>query len=351
MQKRSHTLVSRLNDGWIRLIGIPLVAFIATFFFYTEHWLEQGFSFWFSYLVSLSTATVIWYINRLVLLNFRKRFPDIEDTNKRIPLQLMASMLISAGASFLISWFYDVTSFWGRTLQWQDYIYNIFIISIFVFLVSGIYEASFYFARWRVTVKEAEELKKANVFSQLESLKNQVSPHFLFNSLNTLSSLIEEDQEQAVKFVNQLSRVYRYLLQSNEKQLTTVKDEVDFLVAYFFLLKTRFGEGLTLSIDLSDGVFQSSIPPLTLQILVENAVKHNVVSVSKPLAITITSCDEDHICVENNLQKKTLNVVSNGMGLSNIAAKYKLLNKPAIDVDDKVGSFKVTLPLIKNQAS
>lgn len=294
---------------------------------------------------------MIWYVNRLILLNFRRRFPEIEDTNKRIPLQLLASMLVSAVASLIISWFYDLTSFWGRTLLWQDYLYNIFVISIFVFLVSGIYEASFYFARWRVTVKEAEELKKANLMSQLESLKNQVSPHFLFNSLNTLSSLIEENQEQAVKFVNQLSRVYRYLLQSNEKQLTTVKDELDFLQAYFFLLKTRFGEGLTLTIDLPEEVYLSSIPPLTLQILLENAVKHNIVSVSKPLVITISSCDADHICVENNLQKKTLNVASNGMGLTNIAAKYKLLNKPAIDIDNRVGTFKVTLPLIKNQTS
>lgn len=350
-QKRTYSLVSRLNDGWLRLIGIPLVAFIATFFFYSEHWLQQGFTFGYSYMISLCTATMIWYINRVVLLKFRRRFPEIEDTNKRIFLQFLASLVISAIASLVISWFYDLTLFWGRPMGKMDYVYNVFVISIFVFLVSGIYEASFYFARWRVSVTEADELKKANLQSQLESLKNQVSPHFLFNSLNTLSSLIEENQEQAVKFVNQLSRVYRYLLQSNEKELTTVKDELDFLNAYFFLLKTRFGDGLSLEINLPDDMYGSSIPPLTLQILVENAVKHNIVSVSKPLQITIAACEDDLICVSNNLQKKTLNVVSNGMGLTNIAAKYKLLNKPAIVIDDQSGYFRVTLPLIKNQAS
>lgn len=347
----THSLVSRLNDGWLRLIGIPLVAFIATFFFYSEHWLQQGYSFGFSYMVSLSTAAMIWYINRYILIRFRRRFPEIEETNKRMLLQFVFSIAISALASLFISWFYDITRFWGRPLNWQDYTYNVFVISIFVFLVSGVYEASFYFARWRVSMKEADELKKANLQSQLESLKNQVSPHFLFNSLNTLSSLIEENQEQAVKFVNQLSRVYRYLLQSNEKELTTIKEELEFLNAYFFLLKTRFGEGLSLNVQLPAEMYSSSIPPLTLQILVENAVKHNIVSVSKPLLISISACDEDLICVSNNLQKKTLNVVSNGMGLSNIAAKYKLLNKPAIIIDDQSGNFKVTLPLIKNQAS
>jgi hypothetical protein len=336
-----------LNDGWLRLLGIPIVALIATLFFYSEHWLSQGFSFIYSYMVSLSTATVIWYINRWILILFRRRFTDIEDTNKRIILQLIASLIVSGLASLIISRFYDLTRFWGNDLLWQDYVYNVFVISIFVFLVSGVYEGSFYFARWRVSVKEAEALKKENLQSQLDSLKNQVSPHFLFNSLNTLSSLIEENKDLAIQFVNQLSRVYRYLLQSNEKELTTMKEEMDFLEAYYFLLKTRFGDGLTMQVNLSESLLQSLIPPLTLQILVENAVKHNVVAASRPLAITIWACDEEQICVENNLQKKTLNVLSNGLGLANIAAKYKLLNKPAITVSDTGGMFRVTLPLIK----
>lgn len=347
-KEANYSRMQKLNDGWLRLIGIPLVAFISTLFFYSEHWLADGFSFGFSFMTSLSISAVVWYLNRWVLLSFRERFPEIEDTVKRILLQLVASFAISAVASLIISWFYDFTQFWGKPLIWQDYVYNIFVVLIFVLLVSGIYEGNFYFARWRVSVKEAEQLKKANLQSQFESLKNQVSPHFLFNSLNTLSSLIEENPEQAVRFVNQLSRVYRYLLQSNEKELTTVKEELDFLQAYFFLLETRFGEGLKLETSLPEQYLQSLIPPLTLQILVENAVKHNVVSVSKPLHIRIFSCNEDQICVSNNLQKKTLNVASNGMGLANIAAKYRLLNKTGLDIGESGNRFQVSLPLIKN---
>lgn len=346
--KSTRTGYITLNDGWLRLLGIPAVALIATIFFYPEHWISKNASFLYSFMVSMSTVTALWYINRWILILFRRRFSDIEDTNKRILLQLITSLCVSVLASLTISWFYDITRFWGTDLLWQDYVYNIFVISIFVLLVSGIYEGSFYFTRWRVSLKEAEALKKENLQTQLDSLKNQVSPHFLFNSLNTLSSLIEENKDQAIQFVNQLSRVYRYLLQSNEKELTSVKEEMNFLEAYYFLLKTRFGDGLQLQVNLTEKQLQSLIPPLTLQILVENAVKHNVVSVSKPLNITIWSCEDGKICVENNLQKKTLNVQSNGLGLTNIAAKYKLLNKPDIAITDSNGLFRITLPQIEN---
>ena len=346
--KINITAMQRLNDGWLRLIGIPVAAFVITFFFYAEDWIKYGHSFWFCYLNSLTIALVIWYFNREIIIFFSRRFPQIEVTFKRISLQLITSFLFSGTFSLLVSYFYDKTGFWNRDLIWPDYTYNVLVILFFVLLISGLYEGSFYFARWRFSVKETEELKKANLQSQLESLKNQVSPHFLFNSLNTLSSLIEENPDTAIRFVNQLSRVYRYLLQSNEKELTSLKEELEFLQAYFFLLKTRFGEGLSLQVELPDDYLNSLIPPLTLQILLENAVKHNIVSINKPLNISVRVCTEETVCVINNIQKKTLNVASNGMGLANIAAKYRLLNKPALKIDETGVDFIVTLPIIKN---
>ena len=150
----------------------------------------------------------------------------------------------------------------------------------------------------------------------------------------------------AVKFVNQLSKVYRYLLQSNDKELTSLKDEIDFLDSYIFLLKTRFGEGFTVNMQISDEMLTTLIPPLTLQILVENAVKHNVVSIHKPLNISIASLESGTIAVVNNLQKKTINVASTGTGLANIVAKYRLLNKPPIRIEEGSNEFSVTLPII-----
>jgi LytS/YehU family sensor histidine kinase len=146
--------------------------------------------------------------------------------------------------------------------------------------------------------------------------------------------------------VNELSRVYRYLLQSNEKELSTLNEELDFLHAYYFLLKTRFSDGIQLVISIDNSVMKYLIPPLTLQILVENAVKHNIVSQAKPLLIKIELTKNNQLVVKNNLQRKILNVESNGMGLSNISAKFSLLNQPPIEIKDDEKEFTVTIPLI-----
>ncbi len=348
MQESKSSLINQLNDGWLRALGIPLVAFIVTFFFYSEEWIKNGHSFTFCFFTEISVITIAWYLNRAVLLYLRKTNSSIEKTRKRISIQLLTSLLITALLSLGITLLFDLSDYWSRHMVWQDYIYNLIILLTFVFLLSGIYETIFYFARWRLSVREAEELKKANLQSQFESLKNQVSPHFLFNSLNTLSSLIEEDPDTAIRFVNQLSKVYRYLLQSNEKELTPLEEELSFVESYIFLLKTRFGEGINLKVDLQEDQQSSLIPPLTLQILIENAVKHNVVSSSSPLNILVKSMPENELCVVNNKQKKTINVASTGLGLANISAKYRLLNKPAIRIEDGYSEFTVTIPVIKN---
>jgi LytS/YehU family sensor histidine kinase len=148
--------------------------------------------------------------------------------------------------------------------------------------------------------------------------------------------------------VNELSRVYRYLLQSNDKELTPLRDELSFLNAYFFLLKTRFGEAIQMEISINDEFMSYLIPPLTLQILVENAVKHNIVSQSKPLLIEVVYEGNEQMSVANNIQKKTVHVASNGMGLANISAKFKLLNQPEIVINTDNNKFKITLPLLKN---
>ncbi|MBK6837087.1 MAG: histidine kinase [Bacteroidetes bacterium] len=167
--------------------------------------------------------------------------------------------------------------------------------------------------------------------------------------MNSLSSLVEEDQEKAVQFIAELSRVYRYLLQTNEKELTTLNAELEFIEAYYFLLQTRFGSGVKLIVDILPSFREFLIPPLTLQILVENAVKHNVVSSNKPLVIRISSDALGNLMVDNNLQKKTQSVPSSGMGLANITSKYKLLNQSEVIIRTTEDNFQVKLPLISPQ--
>ena len=182
--------------------------------------------------------------------------------------------------------------------------------------------------------------------AQFAGLKQQVNPHFLFNSLNSLSSLIRIDPVKAEHFVEEMSQVYRYLLQSNQDELITLEKEMDFINSYLHLLQTRFGNGLVLHIELPEAYHSSLLPPLTLQLLIENAVKHNEVSTENPLYIWISIHEGNSIEVKNNLQKKQLWVPSEKIGLTNIMTKYQLLGAGEVVVLDGEDFFIVRLPLI-----
>jgi LytS/YehU family sensor histidine kinase len=215
-------------------------------------------------------------------------------------------------------------------------------------IATSLNEAAYTFTIWKNTTVETEELKKANLQSRLESLKNQVNPHFLFNALNSLSSLINESPDEAEKFLDEMTKVYRYLLRNNEQELTTLSTEVKFLQSYFHLLKTRYGEGIVLNLSILPDYENYMIPPLTLQLLVENAVKHNVILREKPLHINVETIPGGQLMVRNSLQLKTVHVASNKVGLRNIAAKYKLMNQPEIIIAQDETYFSVTLPLMKS---
>ena len=339
----------KLNDKLFRFFGIPLIAFLGHIIFYNRNDSgEESFGFWTIYLLSLAETMILWEVNRLVFLFYRNRFPDLQDTKRRIAHAFVASMLVTIVVRALNIYLYDKTQFWGYRFPLEAYLHAIAVALLFVIVVGGVYEAAYYFRKWRSMAVEAEALKKENLQTQLDSLKVQINPHFLFNSLGSLSSLIAEDQKQAQKFVNEMASVYRYLLQSNEKELVTLQNEVEFLEAYIGMLTTRFPEGLRVNFQLDDEDREKMLPPLTLQLLLENAVKHNVVLASKPLQINITSEGQSILKICNNIQPKTSPVSSNKMGLHNIITKYKLLNQPEVTVLQTSESFCVSIPLIKN---
>ncbi|WP_246859388.1 sensor histidine kinase [Spirosoma sp. KCTC 42546] len=190
------------------------------------------------------------------------------------------------------------------------------------------------------------EQEKTNV--QLRALQAQVNPHFLFNSLNSLSALIDDDQGRASHFVDQLSQVYRYLLRTSNQALTTLASELDFIESYYHLLKTRHGSGLTLTVQVNPAYQAKLLPPFTLQLLVENAVKHNIVLANEPLRINIVTDDAGYLVVSNNLQRKRTPVLSNGVGLSTILAQYQKLDQLPPDIIEGEGRFTVRLPLIES---
>lgn len=218
-------------------------------------------------------------------------------------------------------------------------------------IVFFIHDSSVREKRLRQAEQEREMLRAANLQSQLDALKQQVNPHFLFNSLNVLDSLIEDNPAQARVFLEELSTVYRYLLRSNrsdgpEQHLTDLASELDFIDSYYHLLKTRLGDGLQLKVDIDDHYQHYKLPPLTLQLLVENAFKHNIVLPDQPLVIAIRTDQAGNLLVQNNVQRKSVRVASNGVGLNNILTKYRILNQPTPTIREENGRFEVTLPLI-----
>ena len=316
---------------------------------------DGGEGAWKLLIINTIYAFILWLISEYALDAVGKKYPSIENTQQRVLLKLATFFGINAVLSLLSTYACFALGIWNLKEYWLEYYSRTFgMVCFFGGIILAIYEALYLFRKWKAVTVESEQLKREHLQTQLDSLKNQVNPHFLFNSLNSLSSLIEENETKAQLFVNELARVYRYLLQSNERELTDLKSELSFINAYFFLLKTRFGDGICLDIRVSETAQRALIPPLTLQLLIENAVKHNVISTARPLCISIYSpespnhIDEgvDQLVVSNNLQSKTVAVALNRLGLANIDAKYRLLagKKPIVQQTDT--TFSVILPLL-----
>jgi len=197
---------------------------------------------------------------------------------------------------------------------------------------------------WRQTAINAEKLQREHVISQYEALKNQVNPHFLFNSLNALSSLVYDDPKKAIEFINRLSDVYRYVLDSKDKEVVSLSEELLFIRSYIFLLETRFENNLTANID-ADGN-SGHIPPMALQMLIENAVKHNEISDEHTLNIYVYK-KNNYVYVENNLTPKMLNDDATGIGLHNIKARYGVLSDLPVKIERTEEIFSVGLPILQ----
>lgn len=194
------------------------------------------------------------------------------------------------------------------------------------------------------SAREAEIMKKELITAKFEGLKNQVNPHFLFNSFSVLTSLVEKDSKRAVEFISKLSDMYRYILENDERMLVDVSEEVAFLNDYIFLLKMRHDEGLKIDLAINASP-EIKIPPMSLQILVENAVKHNAFSIDDPLTITIRNEEDRFIVVENRKRPKNDLVHSTGIGLKNLSKRLALAFKRGLEIVEDTQRFKVKLPI------
>lgn len=217
-----------------------------------------------------------------------------------------------------------------------------FRVNLFLQCINAIV---FFMNRLKQTQLQAEQLKKVSIEAQFEALRAQINPHFLFNCFNVLSSLVYKDADTSAKFIGQLSSVYRYLLYNQEKKVVPLQEELAFLNAYFYLLHIRFGDNIIINNTL-DHHQSSVVPPAVLQMLVENAIKHNVVSKKHPLIITITE-QNNKIVVSNNLQPKEQEEDSTKIGLRNICDRYRFLSDEEVHIIKSENTFEVQLPLLK----
>jgi hypothetical protein len=203
----------------------------------------------------------------------------------------------------------------------------------------------FFFVPWQQSLKREFELREQNLIFQNETLKNQVNPHFLFNSLNTLSSLVNAEVETAGQFISKLSIIYRYILDNSSKVKVPLKDEIDFIRDYFYMHQIRNEGKINLNIDIKDNVSKYEILPVSLQILVENAIKHNIATSEKPLKIDIY-LEDGYIVVDNNKQKMATQIISTKIGLKNLNERVRLLTGKEIIISESDDNFLVKVPLM-----
>jgi len=223
---------------------------------------------------------------------------------------------------------------------------GIFMMKIaftFIFVGSLVSNAILFFKNWKEAAVQQEKLKREQLTLQYETLKGQVSPHFLFNNLNSLTSLISTDAEKAIDFVKKLSDVYRYVLDQRDQELVALETELNFLESYIFLQKIRFEANLDIQIDVSPKNFK--VIPLSVQMLVENAIKHNEISDKNPLQIRVFSSDDLYLTIENKLQKKSGSEGS-GSGIQNIKDRYEFFTNRKVIISDNGGKFQVSIPLL-----
>ena len=288
---------------------------------------------------------IVAIIIKSIELLLEKHYPYERNIYVRLPIQVIISvvvLLIIRHYIFgFVSHFISVPV--SRELYIAGTIVNIISIAALIFSMFGFH----FFHKWQETELKKEKLEKEKATVQYDNLKNQLNPHFLFNSLTSLNSLIFENPTLASEFLQQLSKVYRYVLENKEKTLVSLRTEIKFVSHYIHLLKARYAEGLIVDINIEDVVADKQILPVTLQILIENAIKHNSTASGNPLHIQIYT-QQGYLVVKNKLQVKKVIENSNKQGLENLKNLYTYLIKKEIQIQQDSGSFAVMIPLIES---
>lgn len=336
-----------LNDRRFLLGGIPLLSLIISVFnlptgpyghwpFVLVHWA-----------ISLYFTTGYWLSTRQLWRGLLHRFPRPEQTPRRLWLLAGLAVVQTIVATVLLT----VPLHWLMPDSFPlafDWLFQEVRFSLApTVAVLTLYESMYFFEQWKASLGRAEQLARAQTQAQLDALQSQLDPHFLFNSLNTLSALIEPGNEPAQQYVENLADVYRYVLLSRERPTVPLAEELAFVESYVALQRVRFRDNLQVSYDIAPAALARHVAPLSVQLLVENALKHNEASRARPLHLRLLATPEE-LRIENNLQSRTAGLApGTGTGLANVRQRYALLGAARpVEAGAAGGTFTVRLPLL-----
>jgi hypothetical protein len=338
---------SRKILRWIGInlcIGVLIPFVYATDkFFSLAGWAKVWDDILYSFLVSMAISGTVGIIE----YTLNKRIPWLKTPVKRAILELLLVSVLTFSAAFLVNvLFYsafgmiDYSAFPMENMIEQSIIPTLIGYGITAFFLSR----SFLF-KWREEALQGEKMRAERFRGEAQLLRDQLNPHFLFNTLNVLTNMVYEDADRSADYIRKLSKFYRYVLEVQNEDLISLEQELNFSQSYFLLQQSRFGDtALQLQLRLPN-VAEAYIPPLVLQLLLENCIKHNKIEDASPLQICI-SVESDYLLVQNNKQKRTAPAESTGVGLRNIKERYKHLTEKEVSIEESATAFEVKIPLL-----
>jgi two-component system, LytTR family, sensor kinase len=301
--------------------------------------------------VMIAITILVWDGNCLVQKILSKFYPSLQKLHL-ILVGFLIGIILASAASLLLVYSVETYILHNSNEVLEMPMKLAFTYSTRVNLFLHIINALFIYGRaYKTAQLEAAELKRITAQAQLQSIKNQINPHFLFNNLNVLASLVMKENADANKFIEEFSSVYRHMLNNQEKELIPLQEEIAFIKPYIYLLEKRFPESIAIHINIAEKYYSWYMVPIALQMLIENAIKHNVLSKAKPLTITLSANGNQQISVSNNRQPKLAAEPSTQLGLQNIAKRYEIITREKIKIENNAITFSVSLPLISPRPS
>ncbi|MBL7749543.1 MAG: histidine kinase [Chitinophagaceae bacterium] len=333
---------------YLFMILLALYAFMNTALCNVYYYFDINITWYYALLTVVGVTVLTWEGNRLIKPYMKRKFLVQKNKFRFLGFFFIAGNFIGMAAAVVMVYLVG-NLIYGYTWEqnWNPLKLNIIyatLINLFLHLVNAIL---FFFREYRRQWSEAEELRRNSEQAQVQLIKSQINPHFLFNNLNVLSGMVIKNNPEANHFIEEFSKVYRYILNNQEKELVPLSSELEFIQPYIFLLRTRFENSLQVSINIPEHYKNCHVVPASLQMLIENAIKHNIVSSQRPLHIDIHANGNQTLIVSNNLQpRQAVEEPSTRIGLQNIMKRYELISGRNVVVKKTDGVFEVTLPLL-----